>query len=975
MNKSPEKNQIFFELAMAIGGSLHLYEMLRTALHSYLQQLDCIAGIVYKVEHEGLSRISSEMIFSIPYTLAVRKRYKELENLIPTFHSKANFEEYQSSLPLKSRNKTEVFFHIMNLEEFGFLVLVKQDCYLEDDILIRLQEVNQKLAHTCNACVKHDKVEESEKRYHDLSLLLPEMVCETNREGKVTFANKFAIEKFGYSMRDLKKGFAIANIFPPNEHERFLKNFKLALINDNLPPRQYKAIKKDGTTFPVLVYTSRLIKNRKIEGLRGVMVDITERKEYENKVRQYTERLELALLGSNAGLWDWNILTGEVYFSERWCSMLGYELSEVEPNVSSWERLVHPDDLPHVMEVLNKHLENGVALYQSEHRVKTKSGEWKWILDTGKVIQRDDSGKAIRAVGTHIDISERNRNEELANIERDLGIKLGKSKNLQQTLNICLESSIKYSQMDCGGIYMANESDGSYNLVQQIGLSDDFIKNASYYTADSPNAKTISEGKPIYTKHKKTIRKGDALKGEVFNALAVIPILYLNKPVGCLNLASRSMMSIPDYSRIILERISQYIGSFIIQARQEDRLRQNQQDLNTLFNTIDDFLFILDTEGRMIYFNSTVTERLGYSEKELINEHVLKVHPPARHDEATLRIQGMLMGTETVCGVPLLCKDNTEIPVETKVKKGTWSGKEVIIGICRNTAERKGYEKQIKENTERLEMALLASEAGLWDWNIKTNELILNEKWFAMRSFDNSQAKYSIDSWKELLHPQDLDSTISALNNHLKNKTPFYQAEYRTKTKLGNYIWVLDTGKIMEYDALGEPLRVVGTNIDITSKKENELNLQQNLKQQELLSEISLELNSLDKFDNRINAILKKIGIHTDVSRVYIFEDFNDGFATCNTFEWCNCNIIPQIEELQEVPYEIIPSWKKLFFEKGRVYSENISELPEDLRTILEPQEIKSIVVYPLYVQGAYFGFIGFDECSSNLKHFMERFR
>ena len=416
--------------------------------------------------------------------------------------------------------------------------------------------------------------------------------------------------------------------------------------------------------------------------------------------------------------------------------------------------------------------------------------------------------------------------------------------------------------------------------------------------------------------------------------------------------------------RNVLEKIASHVGSFIVQAKHEDKLRQNQQDLNTLFNTIDDFLFILDMDGRIVYFNSIVTVRLGYKADELINEFILKVHPAEQYVEAFNKIQGMLMGTENISRVPLVCKNGLEIPVEMKVKKGKWGGKDAIISISRDSSERKSYEKQIRENVERLEMALLASDAGLWDQNLKTNELILNDKWCTMRGFEGGQQEFDSTTWKSLIHPDDAETTIKAYNAHLAGVTPFYQAEYRTQTKSGQYIWVLDTGKIMEYDHDGSPLRIVGTNIDISSKKENELILQQNLKQQELLSEIALELNSLEDFDTRIETILQRIGNNIGVSRVYVFEDSEDGLVTNNTYEWCNKNITPQRDGLQGLPYDEIPSWKSLLFKNGRVFSEDISELPQDLRAILEPQDIKSIVSYPLFAKGSFFGFIGFDECS-----------
>ena len=111
------------------------------------------------------------------------------------------------------------------------------------------------------------------------------------------------------------------------------------------------------------------------------------------------------------GTWDWHVPTGEVIFNERWAEMLGYTLAEIEPHVRSWEKLLHPDDAPAVTKILTAHLEGDTPLYQTEHRLLAKSGEWRWILDTGKVFTRDERGQPIRVVGTHQDITERKRAE------------------------------------------------------------------------------------------------------------------------------------------------------------------------------------------------------------------------------------------------------------------------------------------------------------------------------------------------------------------------------------------------------------------------------------------------------------------------------------------------------------------------------------------------------------------------------------
>lgn len=133
-----------------------------------------------------------------------------------------------------------------------------------------------------------------------------------------------------------------------------------------------------------------------------------------SRIEDYRENpvVQELLEASNDGFWDWNVATGEVYFSTRWAAMLGYKQDEIEPHVRSWEKLVHPDDMPLVTNVLQKHLNGETDYYETEHRVKMKSGEWKWILDRGRVISRDSDGKPLRAAGSHTDISEKKKHEQ-----------------------------------------------------------------------------------------------------------------------------------------------------------------------------------------------------------------------------------------------------------------------------------------------------------------------------------------------------------------------------------------------------------------------------------------------------------------------------------------------------------------------------------------------------------------------------------
>lgn len=146
--------------------------------------------------------------------------------------------------------------------------------------------------------------------------------------------------------------------------------------------------------------------NSKPRRIIGVATDITERKRIQFQAEDDRQRLEQALEAGNLGFWDWNIQTGSVQYGGCWAKMLGYELDEIPPHISSWELLVHPEDTSNAMKKLNEHLEGKTPLYECEHRMRKKDGSWLWILDRGSVIERSTEGIPIRAVGVHADISE-----------------------------------------------------------------------------------------------------------------------------------------------------------------------------------------------------------------------------------------------------------------------------------------------------------------------------------------------------------------------------------------------------------------------------------------------------------------------------------------------------------------------------------------------------------------------------------------
>ena len=144
----------------------------------------------------------------------------------------------------------------------------------------------------------------------------------------------------------------------------------------------------------------------------GTHLDITERKRTEEALRESQERLTLAFAGAREGVWDWNIETNAVVYSPRWKQMLGYAENEIEPHISAWERLVHPEDRTRAEEA-SASVAHGEPTYEAEFRLRHKDGHYIHVLSRGFPVRREPGGPVVRIVGTHFDLTERKQAEEL----------------------------------------------------------------------------------------------------------------------------------------------------------------------------------------------------------------------------------------------------------------------------------------------------------------------------------------------------------------------------------------------------------------------------------------------------------------------------------------------------------------------------------------------------------------------------------
>ena len=231
--------------------------------------------------------------------------------------------------------------------------------------------------------------------------------------GGIDFANRGMAEMFGMELPEL-----IGTPYSGHLHdsEKLVGNERMnQLIKGEIQSvwldRRY--IRKDGTEFWGHLSGRRLENaDGSLRGLVGVISDVTERRRVEEALKESEFRWKFALEGAGDGVWDWNIQTGEAFYSRRYKEMLGFEDGEIGNSSDEWLKRIHPEDTPTVMAALQPFLEGKAGTAAIEFRMLSKDGRWKPILGRGMVVSRDSAGKPLRMIGTNTDLTELKTAEE-----------------------------------------------------------------------------------------------------------------------------------------------------------------------------------------------------------------------------------------------------------------------------------------------------------------------------------------------------------------------------------------------------------------------------------------------------------------------------------------------------------------------------------------------------------------------------------
>lgn len=265
---------------------------------------------------------------------------------------------------------------------------------------------------------KNEPLREGEDKYRQLinqmlnGYALHEIIC--NDQGQPIDYLFLEVNPAFERMTGLKAesvvGLTVLEILPQTESSWIEKYGKVALTGESIHFENYH--RQINRYFDVTAF--RPAPNQ----FACYFTDITERKRAEEELLKTRERLELVMDAGEHGFWDWNLDTNDIYFSPCYYTMLGYEPGELPMTLETWINLMHPDDKKTIVPEVENYVKNARA-YEVEFRLKTKDGDWKWISGRGKSFKKDIDGIPHRAVGVHVNITERKRAELALSAEKE----------------------------------------------------------------------------------------------------------------------------------------------------------------------------------------------------------------------------------------------------------------------------------------------------------------------------------------------------------------------------------------------------------------------------------------------------------------------------------------------------------------------------------------------------------------------------
>lgn len=515
------------------------------------------------------------------------------------------------------------------------------------------------------------------------------------------------------------------------------------------------------------------------------------------------EGLKLALEGNNAGLWDWNVRTGKIHFSPQWEVMLGFEPGEFKPNMDSWEKLIHPDDRVEVQRILNEHLEGRSSYYETEHRVRSKSGEWIWIQGRGRVVERDGKGKPKRAIGTYMDISSRKMAEAT----------LYRKTAEFETIFKAIPDAVIFSNA-AQEIIMVNPAFSKmfgYRPEEVSGKKSDILyadkKDFEAQENIRFNLKPKEKLEPYEVTYKK--KSGEYLISETVSTSVNDA---QGKTIGFINI----------------------IRDISIRKETQEALKESEEKFRTLLEAAPQAILVTDDEGKIAIINAMVEKVYGYKRDELIGQPIEMLIPPRFHQNHTAyRAEYMKAPDSRRMGGDLEIysrkKDGSEFPVEVNLSYIQVDGKSYVMCFITDITGRKQMEDILRDSEANYRRLFEEDLTGNFIMAPEGKLLTCNLSFARIFGFASVEEAKEANFFGLHSDPQFKTSYLNLLQK--KKKLEFHEIEFKHRD--GRTIYVVEN-VIGVFGKDGKLEKIRGYLFDDSKRREIESQIVQGQKMESL---------------------------------------------------------------------------------------------------------------------------------------------
>jgi PAS domain S-box-containing protein len=407
---------------------------------------------------------------------------------------------------------------------------------------------------------------------------------------------------------------------------------------------------------------------------------------------------------------------------------------------------------------------------------------------------KDADGRVIGLVGIHTDITERRRTEDA----------LRESGNYIKAVMDNLPIGIAVNSVDPAITfqYMNDNFPKFYRTTRETLASPDTFWSAVYED-------------PEYREEISRRVLDDCASGEAARMHWVdVPITRRGEETTYIEARNTPF---PD---------KQLMVSTVWDVTGRKRLEKEREQFYKFFQASADLMCIIGPNGAFIKTNPSCRKMLGYPEEEIISKPLVEfMHPNDRKKTLDEMAKQMEKNSSLAFENRFICRDGS-------VKWLSWrtiynKDEEYIYATARDITEKKKADEALRESENRLRFAMEGTNDGLWDVQIKTGRIYLSPRGCEILGYRPDEIDSLVRVWSDLVHPDDLPLTYERLNAHIEGRAPIFEVEQRMSTKSGDWKWVLTRGKVVARDPDGTPLRITGTNTDLTEQKKLEVQLRQ----------------------------------------------------------------------------------------------------------------------------------------------------